>query len=443
MTLSIDIVQQLKLLQHIYSESTAWDEEMRASRQTVPKDVSTEQLQALEAAGHEPNRFVRPQHEETIQELRTLAERWTLQAAAQAFVASLWSAPMIWRSLLTGKLIASSIPDHEYKPYPSSHKCQICGLDVNDGVDISLQWYWRMTNGTPLDGNIFGHALALREMAASPEIPAPTEYDRWTLRAVLTVLRNLPPKTRYSKAADALKKAQLLPSKKIYVYRDLLETLALTGILDTPEQPGMLTAFTSYAERDKRPNTRVEVQAPLAWWDSSFGINEQNLSRIFGEFNCSDVSLEHKPEPNPPASETVIGAFESRRGVGAKAKVPKKSPDAGTGEVQPGDVYAVKVLSGVWVTVYCHEVKDKRARVEYLDGVFPDMPGKEELILTVRPRPDERWQCSAIGMDSTSWVRRVARDMPAPAADQPEPNRIPFHSAKDLRHMASWCFPDL
>ncbi|MEK3824133.1 MULTISPECIES: hypothetical protein [Paenibacillus] len=441
--MTLDVVQQLKLLQHIYSESTIWDEELRASRHNVPEDVSAEQLQALEATGHEPNHFERPQHEDTIRELRTLAERWILQEAAQAFVASLWSAPMIWRSLLTGKLIATSIPDHEYSPYPSSRKCQICGLDVNDGVDTSLQWYWRMTNGTPLDGDIFGHVLALREMAASQEPPVPNEYDRWTLRAVLTVLRNLPPKTRYSKAADALKKEQLLPTKKVYVYRELLETLALIGILDTPEQPGMITAFTSYAERDKRPNTRVEVQAPLAWWDSSVGINEHNLNLIFGEFDCSDVSLENKPEPNPLASETVIGAFESRRGVGTKAKVPKKSPDAGTGEVQPGDVYAVKVLSGSWVTVYCHEVKDKRTIVEYLDGVFPDMPGKEDLILTVRPRPDERWQCSAIGIDSTSWVRRVARDMPAPNASQPKPESVPFHAAKDLRHMASWCFPDL
>jgi hypothetical protein len=443
MLLTLEVVQQLKLLQHLYSGNTIWDKELRASRHTIPKDVTTEQLQALETAGHEPNRFVSPQHEETINELRALAERWTLQDSAQAFVASLWSAPMIWRSLLTGKLIATSLPDHEYTPYPSSHKCQICGLDVNDGVDTSLQWYWRMTSATPLDGDIFGHVLALKEMAASQELPVPNEYDRWTLRAVLTVLRNLPPKTRYSKAADALKKAQLLPSKKVYVYRDLLETLALIGILDTTEQPGMITAFTSYAERDKRPNTRVEVQAPLAWWDSSIGINEHNLFRIFGGFDCSDVSLEDKPEPNPPAMGTVIGAFESRRGVGSQAKVPKKSPDAGTGEVQPGDVYAVKVLSGAWVTVYCHEVKDKRVIVEYLEGVFPEMPGKEELILTVRPRSDERWLCSAIGIDSTSWVRRVARDMPTPAASQPKPDRVPFHAAKDLKHMASWCFPDL
>lgn len=217
--MTLDVVQQLKLLQHIYSESTIWDEELRASRHNVPEDVSAEQLQALEATGHEPNHFERPQHEDTIRELRTLAERWTLQEAAQAFVASLWSAPMIWRSLLAGKLIATSIPDHEYSPYPSSRKCQICGLDVNDGVDTSLQWYWRMTNGTPLDGDIFGHVLALREMAASQEPPVPNEYDRWTLRAVLTVLRNLPPKTRYSKAADALKKNNSCLRKSICLPR--------------------------------------------------------------------------------------------------------------------------------------------------------------------------------------------------------------------------------
>ncbi|PYE51685.1 hypothetical protein HUB98_06590 [Paenibacillus barcinonensis] len=81
--------------------------------------------------------------------------------------------------------------------------------------------------------------------------------------------------------------------------------------------------------------------------------------------------------------------------------------------------------------------------VEYLEGVFPDMPGKEDLILTVRPRHDARWQRSAIGMDSTSWVRRVARNMPAPVAEQPAPDRIPFSAAKELRHMARWCFPHL
>ncbi|UPK42008.1 hypothetical protein [Paenibacillus pabuli] len=437
----MDIVQQLKLLQQIYSEKMLWDEELQASRHVVPKSISSQDLEGLKMAGHLPNQFVKPQHDETVSELKTLADRWTLQETAQCFVASMWSAPMIWRSLLTGKLIASSMPDHELTPYPSMNTCQVCGLSADEGVDTSLQWYWRMTNGTPLDGDILGHVLALRELSESQELPVPNAYDRWTFRAVLTVLRNLPPNTRYSKAAELLKKERLLPAKKIYVYRDLLETLALIGILDTPEHPGMITSFTSYVNRDQRPNVRVEVQAPLAWWNSSVGVNEKNLIKIFGDYDCSDVSLEERPEPNPSLKETIVGAFESRKVVYAKA--PKKSPDAGIGEVQPGDVYAVRVREGAWITVYCHEVKDKRAIVEYLDGVFAEMPGKADLVLTVRPRPDERWQCSAIAIDSTSWVRRVAREMPAPASSQPEPDRIPFHNAKDLKHMASWCFPDL
>ena len=190
-----------------------------------------------------------------------------------------------------------------------------------------------------MDGDPFGQVLALRELSTAQELPIPNEYDRWTFRAVLTVLRELPPKTRYSKVATALKKERLLPTQKEYAYRDLLETLALIGILDTPEHPGMITQFTTYIQRDERPNVQVEVQAPLAWWDSSVGINENNLNKIFHDFDLSNISLADKPEESPAVKDTILGALEKKRSV--RGKVPKASPDAGTGEVQSGDVYAV------------------------------------------------------------------------------------------------------
>ena len=186
---------------------------------------------------------------------------------------------------------------------------------------------------------------------------------------------------------------------------------------------------------------RVEVQAPLAWWDSSVGINENNLNKIFHDFDLTNISLADQPEESPTVKDTILGALEKKRSV--RGKVPKASPDAGIGEVQSGDVYAVRVGEGVWVTVYCHEVRDKRVIVEYLDGVFPEMPGKSDLQGTFRPRTNGRWQCSAIAIDSTSWVRRIARDFPLPTSPLPEPDRIPFYNAKELKHMASWCFPEL
>ncbi|MNW28430.1 hypothetical protein D3C74_52560 [compost metagenome] len=316
----MDVVHQLWLLKQVYHQSTIWDEELATSRHPIPTEISEADLEALKASGHSPNHFVSPQHEQTLTELRQLAKPWTLNQTAQAFVASLWSAPMIWRSLLTAKLIADAVPDHEFTPYPSSNTCQICGLNVAMAKDTSLEWYWRMTSGTPLDGDLFGHVLALQEMAGQ-ELPTPNEYDRWILRAILTVLRSLPANTRYSKAAQALKKERLLPTRSEYAYRDLLETLGLIGILDTTDYPGMATEFTSYQKRDQRPNIRVEVQAPLAWWDSSIGINETTLARIFGDFDLTDVPLDDRPQQLPDLKETILGAWEhKKKATGKSAK---------------------------------------------------------------------------------------------------------------------------
>lgn len=72
MNKTLDMVTQLSLLKQIYSERTLWDEELQASRHVVPDSLSVKDREALETAGHEPNRFVRPQHDETITELKKL-----------------------------------------------------------------------------------------------------------------------------------------------------------------------------------------------------------------------------------------------------------------------------------------------------------------------------------------------------------------------------------
>ncbi|WP_128655311.1 hypothetical protein [Paenibacillus sp. 598K] len=437
----MDVVSQLRILKQIYSESTTWDEEMGVSVHRIPSTVTAQELQALEQAGHAPNNWVYPAHDETLAELKRLVERWTLAEAADAFVASLWSAPMIWRALLPGKLLAEAMPEHAYEPYPSSATCQICGLADGGGVDASLQWYFRMIESTPLDGNPHGYVLALRELAAAGQVPQPTASDRYALRRLLTILRELPPKTRYSKIDPLLKKEALLPVRDKYPYRGLLETLGLIGVLDTEAYPGLATTFLPYRKRDERPNTRVEIQAPLAWWDSSVGINERTLAQLFGAYDLTEVSASDKPEPVPALAETVTGALASRKAP--RAATPKASPDAGKGPVEAGDVYAVRIREGAWVTVYCHEVKDNRARVEYMDGIYADMPSKAELSQTFRPRRDGRWQCRSASIDSTSWVRRIARGIACPQSELPEPDRFPFHGAKDLAHMANWCFPEL
>lgn len=440
----MDLIQQLWLLKQSYSSGSYYDSEQDLHLHHIPASLTESDLDALREHGHVPNQMFRPEHDKTLKELQVLTETWSLEEAAAAFVAGLWSAPFYWQSALTGKLIATVMPEHPYTPYSgSTHVCTICGFH-NRAVDTTFSWYQSFLSGTPLDGEPVGHVFALQEMANADKRPAPTEYDRWTFRAILTVLRNLSPKTRYSKVREALQKENLLPTKSKWVYGSLLEALGLIGVLDTKDHPGMATAFTTYIQRDQRPNSRVEVQAPLAWWDSSVGINEETLQKVFFAFDCSSVSLTNRPQPQPSIEKTITGALEKKRPSGVK--IPKASSAAGKGPVEAGDVYAIRIRDGVWVTVYCHKVEMAHtlvAKIEFLDGVFDNMPAPVELIPAFRGRKDGRWQQWTASIDSTSWVRRIVRNFPAPGTNEPEPDRIPGGGAKDLKFLADWCFPEI
>lgn len=437
----MDMVEQLWLLKQIYkNENSYYDREKGASLYHIPGSMSQDMLKELDKAHHMPNRLFTPEHDGLLTELSRLADTWTFSEAADAFIASLWSAPFLWRSALPARLLSFVMPSHPHTPYAgSADTCRICGFQGRT-VDMTRSWYYRMVEGTPLDGEPVGYVLALREMDCMEKRPVPTEYDIWTFRAILTVIRLAPPKTRYGKLRDMLHKEKLLPTSNKYAYGSLLEVMALIGLLDTEQCPGLFTRYTSYAQRDERPSVQTEVQGPLAVWDTSVGINDTTLKKLFPNLNASSVDLTDRPEAVPPLDQTVTGGLEKRRLPRPKAV---KSPDAGSGPVQAGDVYAVHIRDKVWVTVYCHKVEGRYVYVEYLDGIFSDMPMKVQLKNTVRPRRNGRWQLRASGMDKTTGVRRVARNMPVPETNLPEPEKASFGNAGDLKRLAGWCFAEL
>lgn len=389
---------------------------------------------------YKSNQVFVPKHNEVLEEFYRLAGTWTLQEAAGAFIAGLWSAPFLWQSALTAKLISMVMPPHEHIPYGNSKTtCAVCGYVEHD-IDVEKEWYFRMLTGTPLDGEPIGHVLALREMERIGNRPVPTEFDWWTFRAILTVIRSMPPKSRYSKVRDVLWKERLLPTSQKGAYGSLLEALALIGILDTKDYPGMAVRFTDYRTRDNRPNVRVEVQAPLAWWDSSVGIHEDVLKKIFPLLDCTPVDLENRPAPVPPLAQTVTGALEQKK---APRKTYPKSPDAGTGPAAAGDVYAVNIRENIWVTMYCYRVEGSYVVAEFLDGVFSEFPTKSQIQSTVRPRKDGRWQTKVSGIDRTPGVKRIARNIKPPALDLSEHKTITFSGAAEMKYLARWCFKEL
>lgn len=436
-----EVLEQLWLLRQICkNENSFYDQEKRAHLYKIPSGISDKQLSFLEKAGRLPGQIIYPNHNEIIRELRRLADAWTIHDAARTFVAGLWSAPFLWQCALPAKLLSLALPSHEHTPYGNSaDTCAVCGFQ-DRAIDPAYLWYQRMTAGAPLDGEPVGYVWALREMEKLGKPPVPTEYDLWTFRAVLTVIRQMPPKSRYSKVRDVLHREKLLPTSSKYKCSSLLEILALIGILDTDAYPGMATEFTTYHKRDERPNVRVEVQAPLAWWDSSIGINEGNLQSLFGWMDCSSVSLAERSEEIPERLQTLTEALERKR---LPRSVIPKSPDVGKGPAQAGDVYGIRIRDDVWVTVYCHRIEGRYAVVEYLDGVFDKMPIKDQIKHSFRLRSGKRWQSRVSGIDRTTGVKRIARNIQPPVTELPEPERISFSAASDLNHLAWWCFGKL
>ena len=428
----MDTARQLAVLKRVYSQHPSLDPHTGADVFPVPSAIKPEHLDALVKAGHFPNNFISPGHDQLIAELKYLAAFWDHRSAAGVFVAGLWSAPFLWQSVLTSWLLADKMPDHTQSPAPAS-TCLICGYQPVP-VDPTLEWYDRMTiPATPLDAEPVGSMLALKD-AATMDRPAPTEYDRWALQAVLTVLRAAGPMTRYNQLGRAIDRAAILPTTKAGAGKCLLETLALIGVLDTPEYPGFHTTFTDYVDRDRKAKRRDSVQAPLSFWSGRTGVNEDTVTGVFADFDTSSVDLDVRPVPFPPVGDTIVGSLE-RTHISRKQSRPRPQ-SAGDGPVEPGDVYAVRAHEDLWALVFCHEVtrttRGRMARIEFYSQTFQVIPSDSEIPGSFALRHGARWQQWVTGLDRTSWIRRIARRVREPKTTHPQPARAGTAPAREL-----------
>lgn len=340
------------------------------------------------------------------------------------------------------------MPDHPFRSVceDSTTHCPVCGYDASPSQVIA-EWSFRLTEGTHLDGEVPGYAQVLAWLSEGR--PEPTEYDRWALGAILAMIRSLPSGTRYSAAASAIKSAGILQGERLP--GKVLEDLALIGVLAPETHPGMWERFTTHRERDQRPTVRVEVQGPLAWWDSSVGdhgVRSEVFEAVFGSLDIPAVDLDAmRPAPSPAPKETLPGGLAARERA-FTPKQPKAPASIGSGPVTAGDVWGIRLRPGVWVTAYVYEVSEREiirgrrrpyANTEYLAGIFPDCPANE-LSDQVQPRFDGRSATWVHSIEKTPWVRRVAAGRSAPKGDGPRPEGGTSGAASHLRHLAGWHF---
>lgn len=404
----------------------------------LPTTFTAAERQQLIDAGLQPNTFVSLTHAETISQLHTLAATIDLRQAADAFVASLVSRDLAWRTVLPATALGLATPVHD----PDLHgmgggyqTCRIC-FSTNQAIDRTQGMLFRHRQGSgwgadhPVEGVLTLQQLVTQRRGG--DWPQPTPRDSWVFSRILAILRQLPPTARYTQACTAIKAAQLLQVNQHYRYETLLEALAFVGVLETPEYPGLLTRFTTAVVRDQRPHIRVEVPAPLAWWTAAHGLNEPLVARLFGHLTCP---------PDEPSRPPAVRSTTRR----SRTRLPKAIP----GPVAAGDVYAVRYREDLWGAVYGHAVDTDhrgivRGRVEYLDVLTPTPPTAAQIAgCGYRDRYDGRYQVWCSGLDQTMGVRRMAVAIAPPPHAQPIPDRIATCAAAHLRHLTSGHFAEV
>lgn len=390
----------------------------------------------LETSKLLPNQLISSSHSQTVTDLKLTANKIAVRMVADAFVAALTSAPKRWLSVLPATALGLSMPEHEnVNEYYKDGTCKICFFNEKLKKDLIQFTLDAAVSGTgwgefsPLDA-----LLTLKLANATPieDWPKPTDVDIWNFFQLIDHIKNLKNNERYSSLTQQIKSNHWLTGPLHHI-QEVLVCLSVIGILEHDDYPGLMTAWTTAHRRDNRPNVRVEVPAPLAWWSGDMGINQLNFDKLFGHLKVPAVKPEkfintHKPQKRKKSTLPKIQVI--------------KDPLA------HGDVFSVRYAEDRWGAVYCHEVKESEMGViygciEYLDIIKKtpvEVGDLNQLGFKNRVNKEERTQYWVSGLNKGATIKCIAKEVSEPKSDDEAPKNRSFLRATQLSDMAKWHF---
>lgn len=248
------------------------------------KPFTDEQLSDIELAKSEGYMFDPPQpisHEETMARLASVLPRISRKAVADAFLYSLSTRRLEYRSALGSYYFAIAIPEHEFSPN-GYNICTVCGFgNRNNGYKCdgpNYVNYCRYKYG--------GVRLALNKIlfdlerfAKLPEVtPTPEDYE--ILKKILGCAKLLTGGNDKSpKLVKAVVHEKLFKTNKDEVDK-LLNSLSICGIINNSEYPSFEEKFVGYEEMTFLQYS--EADYPLNMWRARDGINKERLKEVFG-----------------------------------------------------------------------------------------------------------------------------------------------------------------
>lgn len=215
-------------------------------------------------------------HSDAIAKLTQLIARTTRRQVVDAFLASLSSRRLDWRSALGSYAVFQRLEPHE--SLEGDLRCRCCGLYLNEiEPDLNMFSFARHKWGGVTHDHV-NYAILDLELFLEGAAPKPTQEDFEIFRNLIGRIAAVPAST--TSAALHSHFASVLKSNKSE--RDvIIQILGYCGILGTSEHPGYTDEFIEVRERNLPDRHFVDMSYPACWWSGKVGVDRSKLNAYF------------------------------------------------------------------------------------------------------------------------------------------------------------------
>ena len=235
-------------------------------------------------------------HDEMVSEIKALSQRISPEDAAKAFLYSLSSGDMRYRSAISSLVWARSLPEHELvsngvkKTEWRTPVCVVCGcshgFDSAEKVDWNKYGVFRYLPpkqyGREPDYTCAEYVLNdLREFEKLPFVE-PSDEDYRILNGIFACAKEMKPHNMDTALLAEIRKRKFIDATGNEIHC-ILGILSVCGILEGAENKGFLHSFANYTDHGEGRDGLTFY--PLNFWRGRDGVNYQAVAGIFGSFS--------------------------------------------------------------------------------------------------------------------------------------------------------------
>ncbi len=242
-------------------------------------------------------------HDEIVTEIKALSERISVESVAKAFLYSLSSGDLKYRTALSSLIWARSLPTHklilkdvnEYGRRVVS--CNVCGcvhgLEKQENIDWNeygvFHYFSPIDYGRKPNFSCAEYVLNdLRAFEKASEVE-PRDEDYRILNGIFACAKEMKSHNMDTALVSEIRKRRFFSATGNGIHC-ILGTLAICDVFESSEHRGFLHSFTNAGDFNVRRDGLTFY--PLYYWRGKNGVNYDAVNEIFGSF-CGD-KLSHE-----------------------------------------------------------------------------------------------------------------------------------------------------